>query len=456
MSARVRGYGFTSAVVLGLVVLLVWAGAWAWLHLDRLRKDFSAVQSASFHLAEHVQEKMLALEETLRRMDAHPDAAGLADFRGQAADMMLWVRTNRVSVSSVRQREVLGRMEAAFEAYSSKAQPMLEEKVRNDPGAKPKPVLQEVEGEAAAVLGLGGELRVAEQAALEQFVRASRRSMGSLYTHVVISVGLAAVLALAALRLIHVARIAPLEAKLVESRSVLEQKEKLASLGTLAAGVAHEVRNPLTAIKVRLHSLQRAMAGNLSAKDDLGVIGDEIKRLERIVGDFLLFARPSPPELKLLRVAVLFDQVNRLMGPQVEARGVIWKIEAPPELWVRADPQQVEQVLINLIQNAVENTQRGGSITVRAGASRARWPSGRAPAIVLEVVDTGRGVAPEAAKRLFDPFYSTKPDGTGLGLSIAARIIEKHAGLFEYQSKAGCGTTFRIILPDAAGGKRAT
>ena len=268
--------------------------------------------------------------------------------------------------------------------------------------------------------------------------------------------GLASILALAALRLIYLGRIAPLEAELVESRAILEQKEKLASLGTLAAGVAHEVRNPLTAMKVRLHSLERATRDNPSAKEDLGVMGDEINRLQQIVEAFLRFARPSPPELKMLRVTALFDQVNRLLGPQVEARGLQWQVEPPPELCVRADPQQVEQVLINLIQNAMENTGRGGSITLRAGPCRARWPSGRGPGIALEVADTGRGIAPEVGRRLFDPFYTTKQDGTGLGLSIAARIIEQHGGLLDYQTKVGCGTTFRIILPDAGEGKHAT
>jgi hypothetical protein len=104
MSARVRGYGFALATVLGLVVLLGWAGVWAWLHLDRLQKDFSAVESASFHLAEHVQEKMAELEQTVRSLDVRPDAAGLANFRRQASDMTLWLQTNRQSVSTVRQR----------------------------------------------------------------------------------------------------------------------------------------------------------------------------------------------------------------------------------------------------------------------------------------------------------------------------------------------------------------
>ena len=116
---------------------------------------------------------------------------------------------------------------------------------------------------------------------------------------------------------------------------------------------------------------------------------------------------------------------------------------------MRADLQQIEQVLINLIQNAAENTNRGGSITLRAGTCQARWPSGMAAATVLEVADTGKGIAPEAAKRLFDPFYSTKKSGTGLGLSIAARIVEQHGGLLQYQSELGRGTTFSVILPAA-------
>ena len=432
-----------------LAVLMVWVGGWVWHQLDRLRKDFSVVQSESFHLAEHLEEKMLTLKETLRSLDIRPDPAVMADFRRQTADMKRWVQTNRSSVISAQQRDVLDRIEAAFDVYVMKVNPILEENMQVASSTKPRPVLERVEPEAAQVLGLARELRVAEQAALDGFVKDSRRSMGNLYTHILVSVGLAFVLGLAALRLIHIARIAPLKAELVQSHSILEQKEKLASLGTLAAGVAHEVRNPLTAIKVRLHSLKRALAGNPSANEDLSVIHNEIKRLERIAGDFLEFARPSAPRRQTFAAAVLFEQVKRLLGPQLEDAGIRWKIEAPPEVCVRADLQQIEQVLINLIQNAVESTERGGSITLRAGTCQTRWPSGTAAATVLEVADTGKGIAPEAAKRLFDPFYSTKTGGTGLGLSIAARIVEKHGGLLQYQTELGHGTTFSIILPGA-------
>lgn len=447
MSAKLRSYGFTPGAVLVLTVLMAWAGVWIWRHLARLQRDFTVVQSESFHLAEHLEEKMLTLKETARSLDVHPDPAAMADFQKEATEMDLWIQTNRLLVTSAEQRNVLDRIGVALDGYVLKTRRILEENTRAGSGVQPKPVLERVEQEAAQVLGLARELRVAEQVALDRFVKDSRGAMGSLYAHVLVSVGLALVLGLAALRLIHIARIAPLKAELLQSHSILEQKEKLASLGTLVAGVAHEVRNPLTAIKVRLHSLKRAFQGDLSASDDIGVIHDEINRLEDIVGGFLEFARPSAPRMRSFAAEVLCHRVDHLLRPQLEAAGIQWKIEASPELSMRADLQQIEQVLINLIQNAAESTERGGSVTLRASTRQERWPAGMAAATVLDVVDTGKGIAPEVAKRMFDPFYSTKENGAGLGLSIAARIVEQHGGLLRYQTKPGLGTTFSVILP---------
>ena len=363
MNPKLKPYGFAPLALLLSAILMGWAGGFAWYHLNCLRKDLSVVQSESFHLAEHVPEKMLALTETLRGLGIPPDPAVMANFQRQAAEMKLWLRTNSLSVTSAPQRDSLNRIEAPLDVYVMRTTRVVEEYMRVGSSAKPKSVLERVEQEASPFPGLARELHAAEQAALDRFVKESRRSMGNLYTHVLISVGVALVLGLAALRLIYVARIAPLKAELVQSHSLLEQQEKLASLGTLAAGVAHEMRNPLTAIKVRLHSLKRATPGNPSATDDLSVIHDEIKRLERIVGDFLQFARPSAPQMQTFAATTLFDQLTRLLGPQLEAAGIGWQIEAPPEISVRADPQQLEQVLINLVQNAAENTPRGGTIT---------------------------------------------------------------------------------------------
>jgi len=428
---------------------MAWVVGWAWHRLDRLQKDFSVVQSESFHLAEHVEEKMLTLKETLRALELRSDPADQADFRQQTAHMTRWIQTNRFLVTSAQQRDVLDRLAAALDVYVAKTSLILQENARVGSDTNPKPVLERVEQEAAQILGLSRALRAAEQAALDRFVKDSRHSVGSVYTHVLVSVGLAFVLGLAALRLIHIVRIAPLKAELLQSHSMLEQKAKLASLGTLAAGVAHEVRNPLTAIKIRLHSLKRALSGNASAHDDLRIIHTEIKRLEEIVDDFLKFARPSAPRMQTFPAVVLFDQMIHLLGPQLETAGIQWKLEASPEVCVRADRQQIEQVLINLIQNAAESTECGGAITLRAENRQAHSSSGTAAATVLDVADTGKGIPPEAAERLFDPFFSTKKNGTGLGLSIAARIVEAHGGLLQYRTALGQGTTFSVILPGA-------
>ena len=217
--------------------------------------------------------------------------------------------------------------------------------------------------------------------------------------------------------------------------------------------MAHEVRNPLDRHQSpSAQFLERVVGGNSSAKDDLGVIRGEIRRLEQLAGDFLRFGRPSAPRMEIFSVASLFEERRVVYWLRSWKPRALCAMQRPrPEVRVRADRQQIEQVLINLIQNSAENTQRGGLITLRALNCQADFSSGEASGTPIDGAYTGKGIAPEAAKRLFDPFFTTKETGAGLGLSIAARIVEKHGGLLQYQTKLGYGTVFSIILPSSAG-----
>jgi len=122
-------------------------------------------------------------------------------------------------------------------------------------------------------------------------------------------------------------------------------------------------------------------------------------------------------------------------------------VESSPELLIRADGGHLKQVLINLVRNAAEAIDGAGTVTLRTRAARAPLGVRETDAVILEVADSGKGIAPEVEKRLFDPFFSTKETGTGLGLSIAARIVERHGGLLQYQTRPGHGTTFGVVLP---------
>lgn len=162
MNAELKAYGFAPLAVLLAAVLMVCASAFAWYHLNCLRNDFSEVQDESFHLAEHVPEKMLALNETLRGLGVPPDPAVLADFQRQAAEMKLWIRTNRLSVTSAPQRDSLARIEAAFDNYVVRTTRIVEENMRVGSVAAPKSVMEQVEQEASPFTGLARELQTAE------------------------------------------------------------------------------------------------------------------------------------------------------------------------------------------------------------------------------------------------------------------------------------------------------
>jgi len=233
----------------------------------------------------------------------------------------------------------------------------------------------------------------------------------------------------------------------LQAERLLERQEKLATLGTLTAGIAHEIRNPLTSLKARLYTLEKHLQAMPAARKDTAIISAEISRLERIVQDALSFARPADPKFERLAADTLLREVQGLMSTSLESRAVQVVVGSDSGLHVRADSGHLKQVLINLVHNGADAIVGAGTVTLRARAERASLGGRETDAVVLEVTDTGKGIPPEIEKRLFDPFFSTKEAGTGLGLPIAARIVEKHGGMLQYQTRPGQGTTFGVVLP---------
>jgi len=222
---------------------------------------------------------------------------------------------------------------------------------------------------------------------------------------------------------------------------------KLTHFGRLAQELAHEIKQPLTAINARAYALHKILPAGSDLHKDAAVIRNEIKRLDRIVKDFLELARPSEPTLIPLAAQEALEEVRELMAPQLAQDSVELKSESEADLQLLADPQQLKQVLINLVKNAAESMNGSGAITLRARKVARTFNGHRSDVAVLEVEDTGPGIAPEIQTKIFDPFFSTKGDGTGLGLAIASRIIDKHGGNLEFDTQLGKGTIFRIILP---------
>jgi len=299
------------------------------------------------------------------------------------------------------------------------------------------------------LVDLSFQLADAHRESMASFLAASKRSLSYLRLILLLYLMLFLLACAGLAAVVYRELIAPLRVKLVESQALAERHEKLASLGMLAAGVAHEIRNPLTAIKAWLFLEQKRLAPGSPEEADARVIANEVDRLEGIVRDVLLFAQPSEPKFSVVRADQPLREAQALLAPQLAREGIRLVCEDGPEARVRLDPQQIKQVLLNLIRNAAESIGRDGAVTLRVRLDSKRLADGPAEVVILEVADTGKGIPLEVQKRLFDPFFTTKECGTGLGLSIAARIVQKHGGALQYQTQVNRGTTFGIVLPRA-------
>ena len=230
-------------------------------------------------------------------------------------------------------------------------------------------------------------------------------------------------------------------ADLRKTESQLIRSEKLAALGQLAAGIAHEIRNPLTSINILIHSLRERLPSENSQQEDLKVIEEEIHRMNEIVDQFLRFAKPASPFLEKTDVLSIVEETLQLLRPQIEKQRIVVEKEFQALPMIQMDREQMKQAMLNLLLNAIQAMPEGGQLTLKGQNSKeGQW-------IHLSIEDSGMGISPKDIDKLFDPFFSTKEGGIGLGLSITHRIIDQHHGKIEVENAPEKGTIFTVWLP---------
>jgi signal transduction histidine kinase len=262
---------------------------------------------------------------------------------------------------------------------------------------------------------------------------------------------------------------------LSQVHSTLNYSRKLAALGRLMAGVAHEVKNPLNAMTIHLELLKQklqrqqavAVGASIGAADPasrmdpgagiavadasvrpdvtkhVDVISKDIRRLDDVLNGFLKFARPDELKLQPVRLAALISEIATSVAPEAEQRHIVLKTDCPDTLpEINADPGMLSQALLNLALNACQSMPNGGTLKLTCRATARRR-------VEIDVEDTGVGIPPENLKRIFDLYFTTKEKGSGIGLSMVYRIVQLHDGEVEVQSTPGHGTRFRLIFPQA-------
>jgi signal transduction histidine kinase len=238
------------------------------------------------------------------------------------------------------------------------------------------------------------------------------------------------------------ARIAERTRELQEAQAQMLHQEKMAAFGLLAAGIAHEVGNPLTSISSLVQMLQKHGSADTYTADKLALVSGQLQRIQTTLRELVNFSRPASSERTRFALSDVLDEALNIAKYYKRTKGRRIERHVPPGLppldGVR---DQLVQVFLNLVLNAVDATARGGVIELRA--------EGAGGAVVVTVRDDGAGIGPEQAARVFQPYFTTKKNGTGLGLFVSRKLIAEHGGRMEFESRPGEGTTFRVDLPAA-------
>lgn len=241
--------------------------------------------------------------------------------------------------------------------------------------------------------------------------------------------------------LLRTAELDEKSALLVQAQQELAKVERLAAVGELAAGVAHEINNPLAIIRGNAELVQMALPPDSASQEELEIITSQVGRVERIVSNLLKFASREKKRLCSLSVAVMLEEILAQIGHQVPLQGIAVQTEIAGGAELEADADQLRQVFTNLVLNGIQAMPDGGQLTVSARTDA------EAGTCEVTVSDTGIGICAEQLEKIFNPFFTTRSAGTGLGLSVSYGIVKDHGGEISVKSKPGVGSSFTVKLP---------
>ncbi len=412
---------------------------------DKLRQ-LAHVELDAAMLARQFRAGVDDLHGALLRVGADAPDDSIAVIEGKRRELSGWLSARQASALSEGEKKIVDQIAAETRSYFAKLDALSVQTNGWSEGLDRDAIVM-FDDNANRLQSIADDFAAAHDEGLRQLLEASLSSLRWMRTLIFVCLGLLLAAIAVVVIFLYGDVVRPLREQLVDTETLLAKREKLAALGTLAAGVAHEIRNPLTAIKARLYTLRR-LPSSEESREDVQAITNEVDRLERIVRDVLGYARPADAALSPVELSAWLREFGAFVKPELTGAGIDLTVETTIAVGVEIDPNQLRQIMLNLVRNAQEAFEGNpGRIDLALRRERGAVRGKMGEVALLSVTDNGPGIPLNLQPRLFDPFFTTKSAGTGLGLSIVARLVDNLGGEIKFQSAPGAGTRFLVCLP---------
>jgi signal transduction histidine kinase len=434
-----------AAGLMGLLIVLIMLNSQR--QVSELRSQLGKTDSESSGMMDQFKDSLRKLNSAVLRYGAEHDPLAWQESLKADHELEVWINSQKTALHTPAEMDLLRQIQEAHVNYVQIVRNFHNRVESLDGKSASLADFSPVRKQSQLLFDLGQSLARTHHQANNQPLQHANRALEQLNISVLVLLGLLFVSGIAMAAVVYLHLIAPLRVKLVETQAFADRHEKLASLGLLASGVAHEIRNPLNSIKIGMFFQKEKFPPGTPQRADAEVVEREILRLEHILDEFLAFTRPTLPKLVPVQLDVFLHELRQFFTPQLAAAKIRLVLQILAPMQVRADAAQLKQAIINLVQNAMNSIGSDGQITLHVRADRKVLTGKEAAVAVIEIADTGKGIPPEVERHLFQPFFTTKKDGAGLGLPIAAQIVRNHGGELQYQTQINHGTRFSIILP---------